>query len=102
MFWFDSEMIWKPDACFIEICIRFLFMHKYFYTLLLSIWQKFEDIDLISFSVVQKALWDVVQPIFEQAFGLSAVVQNLYGLDIFVNMNANEVTPDICNHNNGK
>ena len=69
---------------------------------LLSIWQKFEDIDLISFSVVQKALWDVVQPIFEQAFSLSAVVQNLYGLDIFVNMNANEVTPDICNHNNGK
>ena len=32
---------------------------------LLSIWQKFENIDSITVSMVQKAVWDVLQPVFE-------------------------------------
>lgn len=57
---------------------------------------------MITVSVVQKALGDVLQPVFEQAFGSSAMVQDLYLLDVLVNMDTDEVTPDIRNHDNGK
>jgi hypothetical protein len=57
---------------------------------------------LITVSVVQKALRDVVQPVFEQVFGSSAMMQDLYHLDVFMNIDTDEVTPDIRNHDNGK
>lgn len=52
--------------------------------------------------MVQKALSDVLQPVFEEAFGLPAMLQNLYRLDVFVNVDADEIAPDICNHDNGE
>ena len=52
--------------------------------------------------MVQKALRDVLQSVFEQAFGSSAMVQDPYLLDVFMNIETDEVTPDIRNHDNGK
>ena len=43
-----------------------------------------------------------LQPVFEQAFGSSAMVQDLYLLDVLMNIYTDEVTPDIRNHDNGK
>lgn len=57
---------------------------------------------MITVSVVQKALRDVLQHVFEQAFSSSAVMQNLYFLDVFVNVDTNGVTLDICKHNNNE
>ena len=68
----------------------------------LSIWQKFENIDPITVRVVQEALCDILQSVFEEAFGSSAMTQNLYLLDVFVNIDTNEVAPDICKHYDSK
>ena len=57
---------------------------------------------MITVSVVQKALRDVLQSIFEQAFGSFAMAQALYLLDALINIETGEVAPDIRNHDNGK
>ena len=57
---------------------------------------------MITVSVVQKALRDVLQSIFEQAFGSFAMAQALYLLDALINIDTGEVAPDIRNHDNGK
>jgi hypothetical protein len=41
---------------------------------------------MITVSVVQKALRDVLQSVFEQAYGSSAMVQDPYPLDVFMNI----------------
>lgn len=48
--------------------------------------------------MVQEALCDILQSVFEEAFGSSAMMQNLYLLDVLVNIDTNEVAPDICKH----
>ena len=68
----------------------------------LSIWQKFENIDSITVCVVQEALLYVFQAIFVEVLGLYTMMQNLYLLDIFVNIDTNEVAPYICNYDDGK
>ena len=50
----------------------------------------------------QKALRDILRPVFEEAFGTPAMLQHLYRLDLFVNIDADEVAPYICNHDNGE
>lgn len=52
--------------------------------------------------MVQEALCDILQSVFEEAFGSSAMMQNLYLLDVFVNKDTNEVAPDICKHYDSK
>lgn len=52
--------------------------------------------------MVQKALRDVLQHVLEEAFSLPAMMQNLYLLDVFVNIDTYEVAPDIRNHDDGK
>lgn len=51
--------------------------------------------------MVQKALRNILEAIFEQALGPSAMMQNLYLLDVFVNVDADEVTLDIRDHDDG-
>lgn len=52
--------------------------------------------------MIQEALCDILQSVFEEAFGSSAMMQNLYFLDVFVNIDTNEVAPDICKHYDSK
>lgn len=40
--------------------------------------------------MVQEALCDILQSVFEEAFGSSAMIQNLYLLDVFVNIDTND------------
>lgn len=46
--------------------------------------------------VIQEALRDILQSVFEEAFSSSAMMQSLYLLNVFVNINTNEVAPDTC------
>lgn len=64
--------------------------------------KKFENIDPITVRAVQEALCDILQSVFEEAFSSSVMMQNLYLLDVFVNIDTNEVAPDICKHYYGK
>ena len=52
--------------------------------------------------MVDKALRDVVQSVLEQAHGPSPMLQDLYRFDVFVNIDSDKVTPDICNHDDGE
>ncbi len=52
--------------------------------------------------MIDKALAYVIQSIPEQAHRPSPVLQDLYLLDVFVNINSFKVTPDIRNHNDSK
>lgn len=53
--------------------------------------------------MVQKALQDVVQAILEQADSrLPAMSQSLYGTNVFVYKDTNEIAPDIRNHDDGE
>lgn len=36
--------------------------------------------------MVQEVLCDILQSVFEEAFGSSAMMQNIYLLDVFVNI----------------
>ena len=63
---------------------------------------KNENIDSIPVRVVYKALLYVFQAIFVDFLGLYTMMQNLYLLDIFVNIDTNEVAPYICNYDDGK
>ena len=47
--------------------------------------------------MVQKALKDVLLAVFGQAFDPSAMVQDLYLLDVFMNIDTDEVKPDMRN-----
>lgn len=51
--------------------------------------------------MVQKILIDKLQSIFEEFFP-SVMIQNLYPLDIFANIETNEVALDIRKHDNGE
>ena len=51
--------------------------------------------------MVNEALVDVVQSILEQAHSPSAMLQDLYRFDVFVNIDSHEVAPDIRNHDDG-
>lgn len=59
---------------------------------------KFENIDSIAVSMVQKALLDVVQAILEQADSLPSMSQSLYRTNVFVYKDTDEIAPDIRNH----
>lgn len=63
---------------------------------------KFENIDSIAVGVVLKALEDVVQSVLKQAYSPPLVLQNLYRFDVLMNVDSNEVAPDIGNHDDGK
>lgn len=63
---------------------------------------KFENIDSIAVGVVLKALEDVVQSVLKQAYSPPLVLQDLYRFDVLVNVDSNEVAPDIGNHDDGK
>ena len=52
--------------------------------------------------MVDKALEDVVQPIHEQAYSPPLVLQDRYRFDVLMNIDSNEVAPDIGNHDDGK
>ena len=52
--------------------------------------------------MIDKALAYVIQSIPEQAHRPSPVLQDLYLLDVFVNINSYKVTPDVRNHNDSK
>jgi hypothetical protein len=52
--------------------------------------------------VVDKALEDVVQSIFEQTYSPPLVLQDRYRFDVLMNIDSNEVAPDIGNHDDGK
>jgi len=63
---------------------------------------KFENIDSIAVGVVLKALEDVVQSVLKQAYSPPLVLQDLYRFDVLVNVDSNEVAPEIGNHDDGK
>lgn len=44
--------------------------------------------------MVHKALEDVVQSVFEQAYSPPLVLQDLYWFDVLMNVDSNEVAPD--------
>lgn len=52
--------------------------------------------------MVDKALEDVVQSIFEQTYSPPLVLQDRYRFDVLMNIDSNEVAPDIGNHDDGK
>ena len=52
--------------------------------------------------MVHKALEDVVQSVLEQADSPPAVLEHRYRLDVFVDIDSNEVAPDIRDHYDGK
>ena len=52
--------------------------------------------------MVHKALEDVVQSVLEQAYSPPLVLQDLYRFDVLMNVDSNEVAPDIGNHDDGK
>ena len=52
--------------------------------------------------MVDKALEDVVQPILEQTYSPTLVLQDRYRFDVLMNVDSNEVAPDIGNHDDGK
>ena len=52
--------------------------------------------------MVDKALEDVVQSVFEQAYSPPLVFQDRYRFDVLMNVDSNEVAPDIGNHDDGK
>ena len=90
---------------FTNVSTEYLLQTRYrlqSYILFLSIWQKFENIDSIAVSMVQKALLDVVQAILEQADRLPAMSQSLYRTNVFVYKDTDEIVPYIRNHNDGE
>lgn len=52
--------------------------------------------------MVQKGLLDVVQSILEQADSLLAMSQGLNRTNVFVYKDADEIAPDIRNHDDGE
>ena len=52
--------------------------------------------------MVDKALEDVVQPILEQTYRPTLVLQDRYRFDVLMNVDSNEVALDIGNHDDGK
>lgn len=52
--------------------------------------------------MVHKALEDVVQSVLEQAYSPPLVLQDFYWFDVLMNVDSNEVAPDIGNHDDGK
>ena len=52
--------------------------------------------------MVDKALEDVVQSIFEQTYSPPLVLQDCYRFDVLMNIDSNEVAPDIGNYDDGK
>lgn len=51
--------------------------------------------------MVHKTLEDVAQTVFEQVHSPALVLQDLYRLDVLMNIDSNEMAPDISNHDNG-
>ncbi len=45
---------------------------------------------------------DVVEPVFEEAHSSSAMLQDCYRLDVFVDVDSDEIAPDVSNHYDGK
>lgn len=52
--------------------------------------------------MVHKALEDIVQSVFEQAYSSPAVLEHRYRLDVFADIDSYEVAPDMCDHYDGK
>ena len=52
--------------------------------------------------MVHKTLEDVVQSVLEQTYSPPLVLQDLYRFDVLMNVDSNEVAPDIGNHDDGK
>ena len=52
--------------------------------------------------MVQKALLDVVQATLEEADSLPAMGQSFYRMDVFVDKDTDEISPDIRNHDDGE
>lgn len=52
--------------------------------------------------MVDKALEDVVQAILEQTYSPTLVLQDRYRFDVLMNVDSNEVAPNIRNHDDGK
>jgi|GEM_PF-5642366 len=63
---------------------------------------KNEDIDSVAVGVVDKTLEDIVQPILEQTYSPPLVLQDRYWFDVLMNVDSNEVAPDIGNYDDGK
>lgn len=69
---------------------------------MLSICQKFEDIDSVSVGMVHKALEDIVQSVFEQAISSPSVPEHRYRFDVFADIDFYEIVPDVHDRYDGK
>ena len=54
-----------------------------------------EDIDSIAVGVVDKTLEEVAQSVFERAYSFPFVLQERYRFDDLMNVETNDVAPDI-------
>lgn len=52
--------------------------------------------------MINQALGNVIQSIFEQAYSLSAMPEHVYRSDVVVDIDSNEVASGACNHVDGE